>query len=1123
MKKQLKQYFYHPLFWVSFSVLSMLSLTLSILWFDKAIPLLNVSVTINKEDALEIAKKISKAFNLGPQNYQQSAYFNSDSHLQNYIELECGGNKVFQELLQKKIYYPYTWHIRHFEEGKINETIIKLTPDGKLYGFYENLDNESQIASLEYEKALQIIQSNLKSLWDIDLSNYKLIEKSNEIQPSGRVDHTFVYERTDYNICQAYFRLLVVLSGNKITTVNHYVKIPESFDRKFKELKTTNQNINSLARTIIYIIYLIGGCIGGLLYLFKNNLLVLRTSFIIGSIIALLQLIYNFNQIQLIWFSYPTSYSITTFLIQHILSLLVLFFIWIAIYCSTLAVAEGLTRIAFGNQIQLFKLFNKQITSSKEVFFIILLVYLLLGFIFGYVVLFYIIGIKAFSWWSPSSMLVNPNILSTYAPGYNVIALALGAAFWEECIFRAIPIATCTILGQKFGYRKTGIILGLFLQAIIFGAAHAYYPTIPGYVRLIELFIPSIVFGLLYVNFGLFPVILLHFIYDTILFALPIFFMQAPGILIQKILIIITLITPLMAIIISRLINKKWSKIPEQAYNKLWQQDLNENKTIEKIEDIINIKSDYQQRTFTKRHIIILTILGICGLIFWLATTKLISNVPQISITKKEAIENALNHLQKKGVFISKDYKIIAQIDYSPKNSLDKLQEKFIRQLGGQNLYNILKNSYLSSPSWHIRFAKFEGSQDENTREYNVYVNGKGKIIRVLQIIPENEPGTNLTEDQARNLAKKTIETEFEIKNEDLVEVSAQLTKKPNRNDWIFEFNDKKINLEKGQARIKIEISGNQVIDYKRYINVPEQYIYNEKRKEPLNNIISIIAMLAFFTLLAFTFTDLLALWHKKIIILKDPIIFTLCFFILSIVSRILNLPEITINFNTSQSYYSQLWNSELMSLVNIVIDSITIFFISTIIFKQQSYLSNSVRKFIISLYLALIIIGGSSFIKLAFSSSEPNTFDYSIASSYLPVISIVALYINLYLKNCFYLLYLSYLGSRSLIHSIISIIIATLLYTQIDSIGSLYNLIGIYLLTAFFIGISYFYIFKNNNQLLPNTISIILIIGLIPQIINNPYYNSIYIAIFALIALIIFSIILQKSLANLKFKEKES
>ena len=49
------------------------------------------------------------------------------------------------------------------------------------------------------------------------------------------------------------------------------------------------------------------------------------------------------------------------------------------------------------------------------------------------------------------------------------------------------------------------LTIAFVVQAVIFGAGHAPYPTQPSFARPVELIIPSIGFGLLYVYFGLLP------------------------------------------------------------------------------------------------------------------------------------------------------------------------------------------------------------------------------------------------------------------------------------------------------------------------------------------------------------------------------------------------------------------------------------------------------------------------------------------------------------------------------------------------------------------------------------------------------------------------------------------
>jgi membrane protease YdiL (CAAX protease family) len=51
--------------------------------------------------------------------------------------------------------------------------------------------------------------------------------------------------------------------------------------------------------------------------------------------------------------------------------------------------------------------------------------------------------------------------------------------FWEEALFRAVPIAGAALIGDRFGKRNLFIAVAFVVQAIIFGAGHAPYPNQP--------------------------------------------------------------------------------------------------------------------------------------------------------------------------------------------------------------------------------------------------------------------------------------------------------------------------------------------------------------------------------------------------------------------------------------------------------------------------------------------------------------------------------------------------------------------------------------------------------------------------------------------------------------------
>ena len=81
----------------------------------------------------------------------------------------------------------------------------------------------------------------------------------------------------------------------------------------------------------------------------------------------------------------------------------------------------------------------------------------------------------------------------------------------------------------------------------------------PPYARPVELILPSIGFGLLYLYFGLLPGIVLHFAFDVVWFALPIFLADAPGIWLQQAMVVLITLVPLWIVLWRRVQAGRWT------------------------------------------------------------------------------------------------------------------------------------------------------------------------------------------------------------------------------------------------------------------------------------------------------------------------------------------------------------------------------------------------------------------------------------------------------------------------------------------------------------------------------------------------------------------------------------
>ena len=152
-----------------------------------------------------------------------------------------------------------------------------------------------------------------------------------------------------------------------------------------------------------------------------------------------------------VWMGYDTALSGTTFAIQQIAAALGQLVGWGAILALSFMVAESLGRRAFPHHVQLWRTWSGEVAPTKPLLGQTVAGYLLVAVFFAYEVWLNIFANSSLGWWTPSDALTDPNVLANYFPWLTSIAISLQAGFWEECLFRAVPLASAALLGRRFG------------------------------------------------------------------------------------------------------------------------------------------------------------------------------------------------------------------------------------------------------------------------------------------------------------------------------------------------------------------------------------------------------------------------------------------------------------------------------------------------------------------------------------------------------------------------------------------------------------------------------------------------------------------------------------------------
>ncbi len=972
--------FKSPPFWILFVLVSAASALVAFRYFPVAFPLVTLNLQMDRQMALEQARELAEKHQWGPVDYRQAAAFNLDSRVQNFVELEAGGTEAFRKMLAEGIYSPYTWRVRHFKEGETLETSIRFTPSGSPYGFSQRLPEDEPGASIPREEAQPIAESVAADEWQIDWRRYELVEASQEVRPGGRTDHSFVYQRRDARIGEGELRLRLVVGGDKLTRLSHFVKVPEGFSRRYQEMRSANDTISVVSGVATVLLYIVGGCFIGLFYLLRHHWLIWRQPILWGFSISLLQVLAALNQWPLYWMGYDTALSMGSFVLEQAVQLLASFLGMGALLSLSFMVAEGLTRRAFGHHIRLWKIWSKPVASTPAVAGRTAAGYLLVAVFFAYEVGLYFVSSRMLGWWSPSTALFDPDILASYFPWLSSIAVSLQAGFWEECLFRAVPIAGAALIGERLGQRRAWIIGAFILQALIFGAGHANYPAQPAYARVVELIIPSLVFGLIYLYFGLLTTIVLHFAFDVAWIAMPLFVSTAPGVWVNQVMVVFLTLVPLLVIAGGRLKVKRWEELDEDAFNRSWQPAA----VPARVEEAVVGKPRPLLPRTTGRVVLVAGALSV-GL--WVALSDFHSDVPPLQIGREDAMTKARQTIADRGINLGRSWRTLAGV----RGGIDG-GDRFVWQEGGEETYRSLLGTYLEPPHWGVRFARFEGDVAERVEEYQLSIGPKGEVMRFRHRLPEARAGARLQEEQARSKVLPVIEERYGLMENQIEEVSAHPSSHPNRDDWRLTFADRlNYPLDDGEARITVALAGDEVTDAYRWIHVPEEWQRRERDKATLVQIVRIFGWLVVSAFLMSGVVGGIIAWSRKRFAARAFVGWFVLLGGLGIAELANSWPAIMSRFSTAQPLEFQVLAVIGGSIVSLLVTAAVPAMVLGFLDRGQRRGVGLGRRDVILLGLAVgaVAAGGAALAKTLAPSLSPAWPDTAPAGSYFPLLSV--------------------------------------------------------------------------------------------------------------------------------------
>ncbi|MEP6732112.1 MAG: CPBP family intramembrane glutamic endopeptidase [bacterium] len=859
--------------------------------FPRAMPIVALEQSVTRDIALSRADSFFHAHDLAPTGARTAVRFHGNDSLRTFIELAGGGEDTLNALVRGKDIAPFFWSVRAFVPGEPREARVDFAPDGRVIGFNHKLAEADKRPAVSADSGRRLAEHVLDS-WIADRADrWRLVTSSYEIKKqSSRVDRSYTFERRDRRIGGAPLRSDVVIAGDTPIRARSYVEIPQSFARRYGEMRSANDLLALIAGLGILAI-----AIAGLVFLFrsaKERDVRWREPAFVGSVIGVLTLAAGLNEMPGSWFNYDTAMSPVAFEALITLSALAMGALTTLLVSFTLATAEGATRRAFPWHLDWWKLWKYR--GTNEVAARVAGGYAASCIAFAYVAVFYLVTRKLLGWWVPSELLDDPNQIASPLPWISGIAASLNAGVWEEALFRALPLSLLSLWVGQRPKRVWWMAAGVIVSALIFGFAHSNYDSWPPYSRGVEIFLDACFWGVLFLNFGILVTVIAHFAYDLVLFGLFASAGSASEYRISAAIILLVLFAPALAVI------AKWARerglvpAPDDARFAAWRPDA--------VVDVIEVAAPRESRVLTVRARQFAMIAVLAGVVVAVARPPRATLGPAFTADRARVEVVGDSVLGAHGGNPANWKRLL-------NTATDTLPSwpRFLRENKIESEAQRIASTYHPPAWWIVRYVRTDSTAAQRAEEWRIRLWPDGRPLDTRHIIPDSAHRTSVDSDAVRRIALEALVREG-VNTSTLQEAERKEVARPARRDVTVTFTDTAVKLPSGAvARAWVQIAGDEPLVARRGIELPEAFLRADRARQT-NRVL--IAGLAGLLLVGGIVAGALFVTRRRTVALNDGVLTrsqTFAFLgsiaVLAALDRLQSLPTQLFSYDTSEPW----------------------------------------------------------------------------------------------------------------------------------------------------------------------------------------------------------------------------
>ncbi len=797
--------------------------------FPRAVPTVALQQSLTRDVALARADSFFGAHSLAPAGARTAVRFQGDGSLRTFVELEGGGLDSLNALVRGDDVAPFTWSVRAFVPGDPREAHVEIAPDGRIIGFERKLAEADVRPAVSADSGRRLAEQVLDRWVDERADRWKLVESSYETQKtSARIDRSYTFERTDRRVGDAPIRAEAVIAGDTPARLRPFLEIPQSFHRRYAEMRSWNELLALLAS--LGIALMTGAGIVALRKFARTRRVRWREPMLVGSVIGALALAAAGNEMPGSWYSYDTAMSPVTFRAMQVLLVLVAGVGTTLLVGFTLAAAEAATREAFPRHLDWWKLWRYR--GTREVASRVGGGYAVAAVAFAYVAAFYVVTRTLFGWWVPSTLLDDPNQIATPMPWITGIAMSANAAVWEEALFRALPLSLLSLwVGGRPG-RRWWMAAGVVGSALIFGFAHSTYESWPPYSRGVEIFLDACFWAILFVQFGLVVTVVAHFVYDAVLFGLFAAVGDAVEYRVTAAIIAVALLTPALAVLWRAVRQRGFTQAPEDARFSAWTPLADQEPPRPE-------RPRVAASALTRRSRRLAMAAAVAGLLIAVGRPPEPTLGPEFTAERGRVVQAADSMLRAWGGDPAGWTRLITVASESRET-----WERFLHEHGIVAEAQRFASSYEPPAWWVVRYVHTAGSTAERAEEWKVYLWPDGRPLETDHILPDSAPRGAADSAAVRRIAAAAVARE-RIEASTLRETEYRERARPARLDVRVTYTDTAVKLPAGAAaRVRVVVAGEEPLGVRRGVELPEEFLRAYRSSQTNRMMIGVVATL---------------------------------------------------------------------------------------------------------------------------------------------------------------------------------------------------------------------------------------------------------------------------------------